>query len=143
MYRTVLVASDGSDDALRAARVASQIALAFKSRLIMLHVFEIPVVPVIGDSPGSWTAVPIEPPTKEAQDAVVSHTRSALDPGVEAEDRREFGYPAPTILREAEDQKADLIVVGCRGMGAVGRFLLGSVSDRVLHHAPCSVMIVK
>jgi nucleotide-binding universal stress UspA family protein len=53
------------------------------------------------------------------------------------------GYAADEILNTAEQGKYDMIVIGSRGMGAVGRFLVGSVSDRVVHHAHCSVTVVR
>ena len=53
------------------------------------------------------------------------------------------GNPADTILKTAETHEADLIVTGAKGLGAVGRFLLGSVSTRVVQHAACSVLVVR
>jgi nucleotide-binding universal stress UspA family protein len=53
------------------------------------------------------------------------------------------GDAADAILDVAEEQRADLIVVGNRGMTGAKRFLLGSVPNRVSHHAPCSVLIVR
>jgi nucleotide-binding universal stress UspA family protein len=54
-----------------------------------------------------------------------------------------IGNPADKILRTAETHEADLIVTGATGLGAVGRFLLGSVSTRVVQHAACSVLVVR
>lgn len=54
-----------------------------------------------------------------------------------------FGNPAPMIVEEARKWKADLIVVGSHGFGFWNRLLLGSVSNSVLHHAPCSVLVVR
>ena len=53
------------------------------------------------------------------------------------------GDPADAILDVAEEEKADLIVVGNKGMTGAKRFLLGSVPNKVSHHAPCSVMIIR
>jgi nucleotide-binding universal stress UspA family protein len=53
------------------------------------------------------------------------------------------GHPAKELLQVAETWKADLIVMGARGLGAVGRFLMGSVSDAVAKQAPCSLLIVR
>jgi len=55
----------------------------------------------------------------------------------------DMGRPAELILREAESWRADLIVVGSHGRGFWGRLALGSVSDAVLHNAPCSVLVVR
>lgn len=53
------------------------------------------------------------------------------------------GDPADAILDVAEDSKADLIVVGNKGMTGAKRYLLGSVPNKVSHHAPCSVFIAR
>jgi len=53
------------------------------------------------------------------------------------------GEPGESIVDAAEAERADLIVVGSHGRGAVGRFLIGSVSDHVVRHAPCPVLVVR
>jgi len=53
------------------------------------------------------------------------------------------GDPADAILDVAEESGADLIIVGNKGMTGAKRFLLGSVPDKISHHAPCSVMIIR
>ncbi len=63
--------------------------------------------------------------------------------GVEVETHAREGDPADAILDVAEEQRADLIVVGNKGMTGAKRFLLGSVPNKVSHHAPCSVMIIR
>ena len=63
--------------------------------------------------------------------------------GIEVETHAREGDPADAILDVAEEQKADLIVVGNKGMTGAKRFLLGSVPNKVSHHAPCSVMIIR
>ena len=63
--------------------------------------------------------------------------------GVEVETHAREGDPADAILDVAEEQNADLIVVGNKGMTGAKRFLLGSVPNKVSHHAPCSVMIIR
>jgi nucleotide-binding universal stress UspA family protein len=53
------------------------------------------------------------------------------------------GNPADQILKTAKAARADLLVVGAKGLGSVGRFLLGSVSSRLVRHSPCSILIVR
>ena len=62
---------------------------------------------------------------------------------LEVETHAREGDPADAILDVAEEQKADLIVVGNKGMTGAKRFLLGSVPNKISHHAPCSVMIIR
>ena len=63
--------------------------------------------------------------------------------GVEVEVFARQGDPADAILDVAEERGSDLIVVGNKGMTGAKRFLLGSVPNKVSHHAPCSVLIIR
>ena len=65
------------------------------------------------------------------------------DGGIRVDIHAREGDPADAILDVAEEQGADLIVVGNKGMTGAKRFLLGSVPNKVSHHAPCSVMIIR
>jgi len=81
---------------------------------------------------------------EQVQDSVARRTGRVLDEaGVPYEILTEVGHPAEVIVRIAEDDGYDLIVLGSRGMTAFKSFLLGSVSDKVSHHAHCPVLIVK
>ena len=66
-----------------------------------------------------------------------------MSAGVTIEQHARQGDPADAILDVAEETKADLIVVGNKGMTGARRFLLGSVPNKVSHHAPCSVLIIR
>jgi nucleotide-binding universal stress UspA family protein len=63
--------------------------------------------------------------------------------GIDARTHARLGDPAEAILDVAEEQNADLIIVGHKGLTGAKRFLLGSVPERVSHHAPCSVLIIR
>jgi nucleotide-binding universal stress UspA family protein len=67
----------------------------------------------------------------------------AREAGVEVDVYARQGDPAYALLDVAEEREADLIVVGNKGMGGAKRFLLGSVPNKVSHHAPCSVLIIR
>ncbi len=144
MFKHILLCSDGSDNALRAAHAAAEISKKFNGAVTALHVFHIPIVPAnVMGAPGMDAGV--YPPSEEFQNLVAKPTLEILkEAGVEFAGQHEIGYsPADVILRIAEETKPDLIVLGSRGVGAVQRFLLGSVSDRVSHHANCPVLIVR
>jgi nucleotide-binding universal stress UspA family protein len=68
---------------------------------------------------------------------------AARDAGVEVTTHAREGDPADVILELAEKTKADLILVGNKGMTGARRFLLGSVPNKISHHAPCSVYIAR
>ena len=81
---------------------------------------------------------------REDVDATLEAAAQGIEEdGVDVETHAREGDPADAILDVAEEQSADLIVVGNKGMTGAKRFLLGSVPNKVSHHAPCSVMIIR
>ncbi|HEY3186960.1 MAG TPA: universal stress protein, partial [Solirubrobacteraceae bacterium] len=81
---------------------------------------------------------------REDVDATLAEAAKMVEKqGVEVETYARQGDPADAILDVAEEENADLIVVGNKGMTGARRFLLGSVPNKVSHHAPCNVMIVR
>jgi len=146
MFTHILVASDGSEYALKAARVAAEMAKRFDAQVTLLSVFD----PPIGQMALVDTDVTVLDPevvahyAEEVQDAVEKNTGRVLDESdVRYTARRETGHPVDVIVGVAARSHVDLIVMGSRGLGGLESFLLGSVSDRVLHHAHCPVLIVK
>ena len=84
------------------------------------------------------------PELREAGKAVVRQCADRLEQaGYLVEERLRIGHAANEILNVAHDRKAELIVTGARGLGAVGRFFLGSVSSRIVQHANCSVLVIR
>jgi len=145
MFSRVLLCSDGSEQALNAAGAAAEISKRFGGHITALHVFQVPVAPVAAVGAVGLDSAMLEPPNEGVQDAVVQRTSAALESvGAAYTIRRELGFsPAEVILRVANEEQSELIVLGSHGAGAVERFLLGSISDRVVHHAHCAVLIVK
>lgn len=146
MFKKILLASDGSEYALRAARAAAELAKAMGSSVTLLHVFTMPALQMaVPGSPG----VDVDPGAlstymEQVQDAVAKRTGRVLEEaGVPYTTLLEAGHPAEVIIRIAEDDNYDLIVMGSRGLSEIRSFLLGSVSDKVSHHAHCHVLIVK
>ncbi|MEM9040523.1 MAG: universal stress protein [Actinomycetota bacterium] len=146
MYERIVVGTDGSERARDAVRRACELAEAFE--LDEVHV-------VSATEPFSWKEI------ERIRQDLPSEFRDVVDADIDADNRiadakrvldesaiRTVPYastadPADAILRVATDIDADLIVVGARGLGAIGRFLRGSVSTKVAHHAPCDVLIVE
>ena len=84
------------------------------------------------------------PEVRQAGKAIVEECSAKLvRAGYVVEQVPTIGNPADNILKTAEVHEADLIVSGAKGRGAVGRFLLGSVSTRLVQHAVCSVLVVR
>jgi nucleotide-binding universal stress UspA family protein len=141
MVKHVLVALDGSAPSLSAARFAMTLAQQLEAKVTLLTVLPKPEVIPLG--PLSGYAV-MSPP---AHDEDLANVKVWLDAiareygDVQCERIVELGAVAETIIEVAEREGADLIVMGARGVGAGRRFLLGSVSDRVVHHAHCPVTV--
>ncbi len=145
MIGSMVVGTDGSDTAGEAVRQAAQLAQQLGAKVHLVSAYE-PVPEgrlreerqqVPGDL--QWMVNPRE----DVDDTLSAAAQGIKDNGVEVETHAREGDPADAILDVAEEQKADLIVVGNKGMTGAKRFLLGSVPNKVSHHAPCSVMIIR
>jgi nucleotide-binding universal stress UspA family protein len=79
----------------------------------------------------------------DADAVLAAATRAARAAGLEAVTHARRDDPAEALIAVAEEQDAELLVVGSGGMSRASRFLLGSVANKVSHHAPCSVLIVR
>lgn len=131
----ILVAYDGSESARRALDEAASLARR-DDTVTIVGVAE--VLPAVGPAP---MLVPEE--HEERQRELAEATAILKERGIEAEAVERRGEAATMILDEAEKEGADLIVVGTRGLNSAKRWLLGSVSTKVLHHAPCNVLVVR
>jgi nucleotide-binding universal stress UspA family protein len=80
---------------------------------------------------------------KEARKLLKQRVRKLIQAGFTAEAVCQPGKPAEEIMKVAANQHADLIVMGAQGLGAIARFLLGSVSTKVVQHSSCSVLVVR
>jgi nucleotide-binding universal stress UspA family protein len=146
MYGSIVVGTDGSDTAKEAVRQAAELAKAVGASVLLVSAYE--PVPESrlqqerSDVPMdvSWMVNPRED-VQSVLDAEADRIRQAGVSDVETYARE--GDPADAILDVAEEKGADLIVVGNKGMTGARRFLLGSVPNKVSHHAPCNVMIVR
>ena len=142
---TVLLATDGSKDAELATTTALDLANSTSSELHIVLVEE-PVYAYVDPSgyPLSTSAElehELEQQARMRLDAEVEKTRSAG--GAVAEAHLRVGAAAAEIVDLAEDIRAGLIVIGSRGLGGIRRALMGSVSDSVVRHALCLVLVVR
>jgi nucleotide-binding universal stress UspA family protein len=145
MYATIVVGTDGSQTAGEAVRQAVELAQRLGSRLHIVSAYE-PVSSArlreeAQQVPADlqWMVNPREDVDATLRDAAAGATEA----GIEVETYARQGDPADAILDVAEERGADLIVVGNKGMTGAKRFLLGSVPNKVSHHAPSSVLIVR
>ncbi|ULL13522.1 universal stress protein [Paenibacillus sp. H1-7] len=139
LFSNILVAYDGSDLSKKALIKAVEIVKETSShhdtapKLDVLHIVQ-DVSYVMG------TAVTIDPKLIQA---VVDEARQLVPAEVEAEFLVEYGQPALTILKHADDKGSDLILMGSRGLGPIRELFLGSVSHNVVQNAKLPVLIVK
>lgn len=136
----IVLAIDGSDPSKRALDLAIEMATKFEAKLNLLHVLEPLFVP---PEPYGFNSGALDEASREYGKQMLKDAQAiAQQKGVEASSALLAGTPAEAIVEAANEVGADLIVVGSRGQGRVGRFLLGSVSDRVLHQSKVPVLVV-
>lgn len=140
--KMIVCAFDGSDNAMKAAQSAAELARKFDARLALVYVVE-PYAPPV-DLPGISFVDWVEPHRKAANRLLEDASAQLLqDSGVAASTEVRVGNPANEIVTCAQEHGADLIVVGSRGHGAMKRLLMGSVADRVVHLSNGPVFVVR
>jgi nucleotide-binding universal stress UspA family protein len=145
VFTRIVVGTDGSDTAGEAVRQAVDLAKLSGAQLSIVSAYA-PVSKrrLEGEQQGVPSDVQYEIGPREDVNLVLDAAAAAAKAeGLEVQTHPLEGDPAEAILTVAEETKADLIVVGNKGMTGARRFLLGSVPNNVSHHAPCSVIIVR
>jgi nucleotide-binding universal stress UspA family protein len=139
MFNKIVVAIDGSPASEKALAAAVDLAAHYQAELTALGVVESPEVVGMVDE------------VDELRQSAEAHFRRILTASVEYARSKGIalrsvvlrGHAADAIVRYAEMEKVDLVVLGHHGHSRIARFFLGSTSDRVSEHSPCTVMIVK
>ena len=145
MFKRIVVGTDGSETAQVAVSHATELAKAHGAVLDIVSAYE----PVPSDRlREESTQVPGDVahgvgPRGDVNANLENASVSARGAGIEVQTHPREGDPADAILDVAEEVGADLVVVGNKGMTGARRFLLGSVPNKVSHHAPCGVYIVR
>jgi nucleotide-binding universal stress UspA family protein len=140
LVKTIMVGVDGSKHAAAALEFAAEEASLRGARLLVVYAWEIPMA--FGPN-AVYPSELLQGLPNEADITVhwaVARARE-LQPQVACEGEAIQGHPAAVLLKEAEH--ANMIVVGSRGRGGFSSLLLGSVSQQVVHHAPCPVVVVR
>ena len=145
MFGRIVVGTDGSDTATEAVRQATELAKATGASLDIVSAFE----PVSrerlreesSEVPGDIAYA--VGPREDVNQILESAGSEAKQAGIEVQEHPREGEPADALLDVAEEVDAGLIVVGNKGMTGAKRFLLGSVPNKVSHHAQTGVLIVR
>jgi nucleotide-binding universal stress UspA family protein len=145
MFVSIVVGTDGSETAREAVRQATELADKVGAEVHLVSAYEpIPEGRLRDERQEvpddvQWMVNPREDVNSTLEEA----TKAIEEAGVKVETHAREGDPADAILDVAEEKGADLVVVGNKGMTGAKRFLLGSVPNKVSHHAPCSVLIIR
>lgn len=138
-FERILIAVDGSPGGEAATRLGGELAAASAAEVIVVHAVPLPTMVIGVDQAISDESLAYFEKTAEQ---AVDDAGAILDSfGVGYKRVIRPGGAANVILDVAAETEADLIVVGHRGLGAVKRFILGSVSANLAHHASCAVLI--
>jgi nucleotide-binding universal stress UspA family protein len=145
VFKRIVVGTDGSETAAEAVGQALELAKMTGATLSLVSAYQ----PASGsrvqaEQAGAPADVQYEIGPREDVNLILDGAAAdAKQQGVEVQTHPVEADPADAILNVAEETKADLIVVGNKGMTGARRYLLGSVPNNVSHHASCSVMIVR
>jgi nucleotide-binding universal stress UspA family protein len=139
MFSKILHANDGSDHAFNALSLALKIAKQSNAELHMISVEEIDYLPETMEDVRQETGT-----AARRFHSVVNRSRSmAEEAQVKLETHVVAGHPVRDIVDLARDLKADLLVVGASGHSALYDRMIGSRADRIVHLAPCPVLVVR
>ncbi len=139
MFTRILFAADGSEHARRALDITRELARRSNATVIVVHTY-----PGVSEVLGSPNYDRLLAEQLAAAEAVMSAAAGPLEAaGLTVKRELLEGPPADAILRVAEVRECDLIVMGARGLGSLGSLLLGSVSQHVIQHARCPVLVVR
>ncbi len=135
--RSIVAPVDESPSSRRAVRLAAEMAVGFRARLVLLHVVALRELPaLIGE---------VEDPRADenAQLVLGEAARIAVEAGAQPRVEVRRGHVVSQILRFVRTERPDLLVMGSRGLRGAKRVLLGSVSGAVSRRAPCAVLLVR
>jgi nucleotide-binding universal stress UspA family protein len=138
-FSRILIAVDGSHGGLSAARLGGEMAEGRDAEVLLVHAVPLPpIVPGVDQTISDESLNYLE----ETADTALSAAEEVLAKmNVKGERVIRAGSPAEVILSVAEDRDVDIMVVGHRGFGAMKRFILGSVSSKLAHHARCALLL--
>jgi len=144
LFSRILVGLDGSEYSLKALEFAVDLAKKYSSQLVLIHVVMRQIYAINPPEAGILAGTAIVRELEAEGKAILAKGEETVKAqGLPVEARLRQGVPAEELLRAAADEKVDLIVLGSRGLSQVRAFLLGSVSDKVSHHAKCPTLIVR
>ncbi len=134
--KNIVVGFDGSEAAKRALTRAAELANGATVTVVSAVAIHVPT--------GRGGMAAVDPEERTERERELTEAAALLrEKGITPREVEGHGDPGDVIIEEARELGADLIVVGTRGLNAAERLVLGSVSTKVVHHAPCDVLVVR
>lgn len=141
MIKKILVPNDASEPSKKALKTAMTIARKYNARIELLH-----VVQNTGDFYSILDTLGYEVSEDELNqygEPIINKTMEGMDADLELQKRVRFGNPAFVILEEIEKEGIDIVIIGSQGHSALAGSLMRSVSQHIVHHSKCPMLIVK
>ncbi len=140
--KEIVVAVDGSEAANHAARFARDLGGETQAQVTLLYVYDAPAAAMLGF--GALTPEQLDASKASVAKGSFEKAKAAIgSTPVEVKTEVVIGHPGTEIVAYAKSKKADLIIMGSRGLSPVAEMLMGSVSEHVVRHAHCPVTIVR
>lgn len=153
MFQKILVPLDGSEHSLKALDVAVSIAEKFSGNITLLHTYSLQPVLLAGPSAASSPTIPIltgadlsrmaEATQQQGNRILKDGEQRIKAANIQINKKLVEGHAVEEIISVADQENVELIVIGARGVSHMREMLLGSVTDGVIHHARCPVLVVK
>jgi nucleotide-binding universal stress UspA family protein len=141
LFTNILVPVDGSDNSYRALDAALLFSEKLGSNITAVHVME--QVPITHIGSEKLLSEFLEAYKKENQDILSKCSEIATQKALTIKTLLLQGNPASVILDYSKQGKFDLLIMGSRGMGKFKELILGSVSNKIVHHSPCAVLLIR
>lgn len=153
MFRKILVPLDQSEHSSKALNVAIQIAKKFAGEITLLHVYSNVLMPIVKPGSPTLTSVPVLAPeyslkmievTRDTGDQILAEGKGRVgNEGIKVSTLLVEGHVVQEIVRVSREGAFDLIIMGARGVSHIKEMLMGSVTDGVMHHVTCPVLITR
>jgi nucleotide-binding universal stress UspA family protein len=141
--RRILVTTDFSDTSKLALGPARTIARRFGARLLLAHVVEDALPPLVAEYMAVGVQEIVDQQLERARERLAQYAREQLSDFPDVEMVTSVGTPHVEIVRLAEDGRADLVVMAMHGRGFISHAVLGSTTERVLRRATCPVLVAR
>lgn len=141
MFTNVLVPVDGSDNSYRALDEALLLSQKLGSNITVVNVME--QVPITHIESEKLLSELLEAYRKENQEILSKCSKIASEKGISIKTLLLQGNPASVILDYCKKENFDLVIMGSRGLGKFKQLILGSVSNKIVHHCQCAVLLIR